>query len=783
MSSGVEAVMIKARGAEKRGDLAEAERLYHSVIDRFPNNARARKGLEQIAESRNAAATAADLPPEPLIQALTENYRRGDMANVAGQAEALLREYPRSVFVHNILSAAWLKLGQPARAEAALRRAIADGVHQPALFCNLGVALAALGRHADAVDAYEEAIALDPRHATARNNLGNALKAAGRKAEALEAYQAAVAIQPDYPDAWNNLGLLQAESGRSDEAERAYREALRLKPDHAAACNNLGNVLTDRGDLAGAEALYEKALASNPNYADAHYNLGNIHKRRGRITDANACYARAQAGGPGRVDAWTESGKALALEGRYDQALAALDKALAIDPADPAARMHRLFYKAHICDWSEAGSFDPADESLDTAASPWAWLSFEDDPANQLRRSRAWTGKMIQNQALALPSPAPTEDGKIRLGYFSADFHDHATMYLMAGLLRTHDRSRFEVHAFSFGERFDDAMRSAALDHVDSFTDIRDMPDRAVAELARAKGLDIAVDLKGYTKDSRASLFASRLAPVQIAYLGYPGSMGADFIDYMVSDAVVVPEAERAHYDEKQLLLPHSYQCNDDQRAVPAVTTTRGDFGLPEDAFVFCCFNQSYKIGPLEFAIWMRLLNDVEGSVLWLIHSNDWATENLRREAAARGVAPERLIFSAPLPHAEHLARHAHADLFLDTFAVNAHTTASDALWAGLPVATLAGRQFAARVAASLLQAVGLPELVTGSEADYEALCRDLAASPAKLADLRAGLADNRRTAPLFDTARHTRALEAGYAAVLERHRAGLAPDHLRVAE
>ena len=783
MSSGVEAVMIKARSAEKRGDLAEAERLYHSVLERFPNNGRARKGLDQIAENRSAAGMTADSPPEPTTQRLADIYRRGDMAQVAAEAEALLGQYPRSAFVHNILSAAWLKLGRPTQAEKALRRAIADGVRQPALYCNLGVALASLGRHGDAVDAYEHAIALDPRHASARNNLGNALKVAGRKAEALEAYRAAVAIEPNYPDAWNNLGLLLADSGRSEEAERAYGEALRLKPDHAAACNNLGNVLTDRGDLAGAAALYEKALAIDPEYADAHFNLGNIHKRKGRIAEANDRYARAQASGPGRVDAWTENGKALALEGRYDQAIAALDKALAIDPADPAARMHRLFYKAHICDWSEGQGFDPADESLDTAASPWALLSFQDDPANQLRRSRAWRSKMVKQQALGLPFPAPAEDGKIRLGYFSADFHDHATMYLMAGLLRTHDRSRFEIHAFSFGERFDDAMRGAALDHVDSFTDIRDMPDRAVAELARAKGLDIAVDLKGYTKDSRASLFACRLAPVQIAYLGYPGSMGADFIDYMVSDAVVVPEAERIHYDEKQLLLPRSYQCNDDQRALPETTTTRPDFGLPEDAFVFCCFNQSYKIGPREFAVWMRLLAQVEGSVLWLIHSNDWASENLRREAAARGIAPERLIFSAPLPHAEHLARHAHADLFLDTFAVNAHTTASDALWAGLPVATLAGRQFAARVAASLLHAVGLPELVTGSEADYEALCRDLATSPAKLAGLRARLAANRRTDPLFDTARHTRAIEVGYAAVLERHRAGLAPDHLTVAE
>lgn len=777
MSNSVEAVMIKARSAEKRGDLAEAERLYQSVLERFPMNARARKGLEQVAGSRETA----EAPPEPTIERIAALYRQGQMPQVTAEAEALLGQYPRSAFLHNILSAAWLTLGQPARAEEALRRALALDLRQPALYSNLGTALAALGRHEEAVEAYRSAIALDPRHATAQNNCGNSLKRLGRQDEALSAYRAAVAIQPDYPDAWNNLGLLLADLCRRDEARQAYDQVLRRAPDHAAAHNNLGNLLNDAGDLAGATACYEKALSIDPNYADAHYNLGNVLKRQGRVAEAQTSYERAQAGGA-RADVWAEQGKTLALEGRYDLAIAALDQALAIDPADPGARIHRLFYKAHICDWSEPDSFDPADERLDTATSPWAWLSFEDDPARQLRRSRAWARKMVNQPELGLPDPAPSADGKIRIGYFSADFHDHATMFLMAGALRSHDRERFEIHAFSFGEHHEDTMRGAALDHVDSFTDIRDMPDRAVAELARAKGIDVAVDLKGYTKDSRASLFAARLAPVQVAWLGYPGSMGAPFIDYMVSDAVVVPEAERAHYDEKQLLLPHSYQANDDQRAIPETATTRADFGLPEDGFVFACFNQSYKIGPREWAIWMRLLAQVEGSVLWLVRSNEWAVENLRCEAEVRGIAPDRLVFSAPTPHAEHLARHVHADLFLDTFAVNAHTTASDALWAGLPVATLAGRQFAARVAASLLHAVGLPELVATSEAGYEALCLDLATSPAKLAAIREKLAANRKTQPLFDTARHTRALEAAYSAALERHRQGLAPDHIAIS-
>lgn len=781
MSSGVEAVMIKARGAEKRGDLAEAERLYQSVLAKFPNNARARKGLDQLCDSRTQAGMSADAPPEPTIERLAGLYQSGQMPQVVTEAEALLADYPRSAFVHNLLSAAWLTLGQPAEAEAALGRALALDLRQPALFSNMGMALANQGRHAEACDAYREAIVLNPRHATAQNNLGNSLKEIGRKDEAVAAYRAAIAIEPNYPDAFNNLGLLLAGMGRGDEALAAYVEALKLKPDHAAACNNMGNLLVDRGDLPRAEAAYAKALAIDPAYSDAHYNLGNVYKRQGRMAEANSAYARAQQSSGGRADAWTEQGKALAMEGRYDEALAALERALALDPNDAAARMHKLFYQAHVCDWSGRDSVDLADPAFDKAISPWAWLSLEDDPARQLRRSRAWTAAMVKIAPFGLPEPAPA--AKIRLGYFSADFHDHATMYLMAGLLRSHDRSRFEVHAFSFGENYDDTMRSAALDHVDSFTDIRALSDPEVTELARAKGLDIAIDLKGYTNGMRASLFAGRLAPVQIAYLGYPGSMGAPFIDYMISDAVVVPETARIHYDEKQLLLPHSYQCNDDQRLVPATATTRAQFGLPEAGVVFACFNQSYKIGPREFALWMRLLAQVEGSVLWLVGTNDGAVANLRHAAEGHGVDPDRLVFSPALPHGEHLARHIHADLFLDTFAVGAHTTASDALWGGLPVVTLAGRQFAARVAASLLTAVGLPELIAADEAGYEALALDLAQDRTKRGAIRARLTAQLKTAPLFDTARHTRNVEAAYVAALDRHRAGLAPDHITISE
>ena len=294
------------------------------------------------------------------------------------------------------------------------------------------------------------------------------------------------------------------------------------------------------------------------------------------------------------------------------------------------------------------------------------------------------------------------------------------------------------------------------------------MADHAIADLARGHELDIAIDLKGYTRQSRPGLFALRLAPVQIAYLGYPGTMGADFIDYLIADPVVIPDGEKRFYTEKLLFLPNSYQPNDNRREIAQAGSSRADFGLPGDGFVFCCFNQNYKITPREFDIWMRLLGRVDGSVLWLLRSNEWAEANLRREARARGIDPDRLVFAGKLPHGEHLARHAHADLFLDTFNVNAHTTASDALWAGLPIVTRAGRQFAARVAASLLAAVGLPELIAGTDEAYEALALDLATDPDRLAAIRAKLAANRLSQPLFDTVGYTRDFEAALETVLE---------------
>ena len=377
---------------------------------------------------------------------------------------------------------------------------------------------------------------------------------------------------------------------------------------------------------------------------------------------------------------------------------------------------------------------------------------------------------------------APEPGERIRVGYFSADVHNHATMYLTLRLFERHDSERFAITLYSYGGKRDAAVDTRLAATPTRYRDVHALSDAEIVALARADGLDIAVDLNGYTKGARSGLFAARLAPVQINYLAFASTMGAPFIDYIVADPVLIPDSHRGYYTEAVITLPDSYQPTDETRPIAEDASSRRDHGLPEAGTVFCAFNANHKIQPRDFAIWMRLLGAVEGSVLWLLRSGDRAEANLMRAASAAGIDPARLVFAPRLPHLPHLARHRHADLFLDTFAYNAHTTASDALWAGLPLVTRIGEQFAARVAASILTAAGLPELITRSDAEYEALALALARDPARLAALRTKLAAGKASAPLFDSLRYTRHLEAAYEAAHKRRIDGKPPAPIRIA-
>ena len=618
------------------------------------------------------------------------------------------------------------------------------------LFNMLGAASHAIGLREEAIENYRKAVSIKPDYATGHNNLGVIYKDLGRFEDAIASLKTALRINPGYADSYYNLGIAFKDLGRHREAIESFKKALQINPDHAEAHNNLGSVFKYLNRHEAAKECLEKALRLKPENAEIHYNLAN----------------------------------ALQVLGQHKEAIGNYNKALEINPGLVSALAQKLYEEATICDWSELEDLKQAlsELGISTAAvPPFTLLSFEDAPEHHLKRAKNYAREKYSGWALPEIGRCQITPGRLRIGYFSADFHNHATMHLMARLFELHDKDRFSIHAYSYGPDRDDEMRERLIHAVDVFHDVRTLDDKEIAQLARKEGINIAVDLKGYTTDTRSGIFAYRAAPIQVNYLGYPGSMGAPFIDYIIADPTVIPEESGKFYSEKIIYLPHTYQVNDNTKEISEKAFAREELGLPEDGFVFCCFNNNYKIGPGEFAIWTRLLQKVEGSVLWLLKSNEWAEQNLKSEVQKRGVDPGRLVFAGRMGLAEHLARHRLADLFLDTFTYNAHTTASDALWAGLPVLTKAGRGFPARVAASLLTAIDLPELVTTTKEDYENLALELATNPQRLRGIKAKLAANRSTKPLFNSELFTEHLEQAYQNIHARYADKLQPATVRI--
>lgn len=654
------------------------------------------------------------------------------------------------------------------------------------------IALFRSGRHAAALKAARAMARQYPRALDAWNIRGAAARELGQLHEAEKSFGELERLAPDFAGAPYNVGLVLEGRGADDAAAKAYRRALALDADLAQAHNNLGALHLRHGDLAAALDHLQRAARLQPGWPEVHNTHGNALSRSGRIDEARAAYRRAIAARPGFALAHYNLGVLESENGDRSKAIEALRAALAMDPGNALARAMLLHALSQNCDWAamqDHAAFIPALGIEGAAVPPFIMLALEDDPERQLARSQNWARARsghIRPAAAATAAAAPAlrpaaRPERLRIGYFGADFHDHPGSRLMAGVLREHDRSRFEIHAISHGPPRTDRWRQMTRDSVDQFHDVHAWSDAKVHDHVRALRLDIAVERQGYTTDNRSDLLARRLAGVQISYLGYPSTMGASFIDYLIADHTVIPPHHSAHFSEKLIRMPHTYLPADNRLEISASATERADHGLPQGALVLCCFNNPYKITPRIFAIWMRVLASLDNAVLWLFAPDTAVQGNLRAAAAAQGVGAHRLIFAPRLANADHLARHAHADLLLDTAPCNAHTTASDALWAGLPVVTLAGEQFAARVAASLLNAVGLSELVTQTEADYEALIIDLARDTDRRLAIRARLADARMTAPLFDSALYTRHLEAGFDAAHTRFVKRLPPADISV--
>ncbi len=648
-----------------------------------------------------------------------------------------------------------------------------------------GNILRELRRHGEALTSFDRALSINPNYAKAWLNRGTTLNELKCYDEALASFDRALSINPDYAEAWSNRGNALGQLNRHDEALASFDRALSINPDYAEAWSDRGIIFSELKRHDEALANLNQALNIDPNYAEAWSNRGIVFSELKRHDEALANFDQALNINPDFAEAWSNRGNALGLLKRYDEALASFDRALAIESNMAYCFGDWLHAKMMLCDWHEIeDAFRMLLNKVNAgtkASNPFSFLAVPSSPIQQRQCAEIYVQDKFPGSTTPLCTNEKYSHSRIRVAYLSADFHNHATAYLMAGLFEAHDKARFETTAISFGPDAVDEMRARLSASFGRFIDVRNKNDREVALLLREMEIDIAIDLKGFTLDGRPGILAHRPAPVQVNYLGYPGTLGADYMDYILADRHVIPAEHQTYYAEKIVYLPDTYQVNDAGRSIAARTLTRAESKLPETGFVFCCFNNNYKIIPEVFDIWMRLLGRVKGSMLWLLESSVTTSRNLRHEAEQRGVAPERLVFAPRMRLDEHLARHRLADLFLDTLPINAHTTASDTLWAGLPVLTCAGNAFAGRVAASLLNAVGLPELVTGSLDEYEAMAFELATNSLKLLSLREKLARNRLTYPLFDTTLFTKHLESAYTKMWERQQSGLPPDHIYV--
>ncbi len=694
----------------QHGKLAEAEQIYRKALEEDPIHFDSWHMLGVIAIQAGMPSEAVDI----LSHAIS--IRRAD---------ALSR--------YN-LGIAFRDLGRMEEAISSFRKSIELKPGNADAHNNLGVALHNTGRTEEAATQYRKAIALQPSNADAHNNLGNILNGQGKFQEALHHLEQAVSIRPDFADAWNNLGNLLSSQGKSAQAIECYLKALDIHPAHLLAHNNLGAALIERKEYAAALRHLGKAIEISPDYVRAHYNLGVLFQEIGEPKKA--------------IDSFR--------------------KVLELDPQYHSARSYLLHELQRICDWKESGSLAAAVRSAvrDAPAternriSAFAFLAVPGaTPSEQRICAEKWAEVMYGHLQPENPEFSPERLKRLHIGYISADFREHPVSQLLSQVIELHDRSRFTISAYSYGVDDGSEMRKRVKNAFDNFVEIGDISIEEAAKKIRSDKVDILVDLTGYTTSSRTGILALRPAPVQMSYLGYPGTMGASFFDYLIADRFLVPEGSEGNYREDIAFLP-SYQAND-RKCPIGETPSRSSLGLPEEAFVFCCFNQTYKISPDIFGIWMNLLNEVPGSVLWLLASNAAAAENLKMEAGKRNITEDRIIFAQRESLEMHLARLQCADLFLDTLPYNAGTTASNALWAGLPVVTCPGETFASRMAGSLLTALEIPELIADSLEEYRSIALKIATDEHFRTAIRNRIRNHRDSAPLFDSASFTRNLES----------------------
>ena len=683
---------------------------------------------------------------------------------------------------------------------------------------NLAKALVDSGQILESIPYHIKAVELMPNNPDAWINYGKTVSSLKRYEEAIGHYDRALSLKQDYLEAWINKGIALHELKRYEEAIAHYDRALELSPDYVEAWTNKGAILHELKRYEEAIAHYDRALELSPDYVEAWTNKGAILHELKRYEEAIAHYDRALELSPDYVEAWTNKGISLKELKRYEEAIAHYDRALELRPDYVEALINKallldvlknhvdsaIFYLnafnnknidsyllglAHhqmmlVCNWTNYEKFvDQINTQIindKKGAEPFGYQGIAHSERLLLKCAKIYSRDKF-----------PARDGmkkehiraynKIRIGYLCGEFRMHATSILMTRVWELHEKSKFEIFAFDTGWDDRSVYRKRIMNSFDYYFDISRLPDSDVAKLIKDNQIDVLINLNGYFGQLRQGVFAYKPAPIQVNYLGFPGTLGAPYIDYLIADKIVLPETSKEFYTEKIVYLPNSYQANDNQREVAQKEFSRSELGLPENSFIFCCFNNSYKITPLTFKLWTKILSKVPNSILWLLVDNPVTKKNLINEACKFGIDSNRLVFTGRLTPAEHLARHSVADLFLDTLPYNAHTTCSDALWSHLPVITLVGNTFPGRVSASLLHAIGMPELITNSEEEYEALAIALATDPPRLKIIKKELENNRLTMPLFDSHLFTKNIEKAYIKMYERNQQNLPPDHITI--
>jgi protein O-GlcNAc transferase len=785
----------QALAAFQAGNVENAENLFKAVLRQQPRNVGALNLLGivltrvgKFAEAETYLRRAmqeqggSDVTLHNYALVLKALNRPAEAVQRFTQALAL---NPSSAETWNGRGKVYCDLQRFAEAKADFARAIQLDPSNAEAYFNEGKSLIALGCLEEAVAAFDRGLFLRPGAADAWFAHGNALRELGRYDNALNSYDRALALEPNFVFALNNRGAALLQLDRYEEALATCDRAIALAPGLALPHSNRASALVYLQRYAEALASCDRAISLDANHVEGWLARGSALTEFRRYQEAFDAYERALAVKPDLAEAWMGRGRIFADLRRYDEAFTAYDRAVTLKADLKYAPGGRLYTKLHLCDWTNLAAEEAqilaglGERTLPVV--PFILMALPSSAADQLQCARRYIGEQ-PNFAPIWRGEAYSHD-RIRVAYLSADFQEHPVAYLTAALFESHDASRFEVTGISFGGDSDAPLRRRIKGAFEHFIDVTQKSDQEIANLIREYEIDIAVDLMGFTEHNRVNVLARRAAPIQVNYLGYAGTMGARYIDYILADRTTIPEDQRVFYEEQVAWLPESFVVSDNRRYFTGNTPTRRECGLPEEAFVYCCFNSAFKITPTMFDIWMRLLKVVEGSVLWLRNSDALVMKNLRREAECRGVAPVRLIFAERTAlFADHLARQRQADLFLDTLPYNAHTTTNDALWAGLPVITCLGSTFAGRVAASLVKAAGLDELIATSLEEYEALALKLARDPVLLASIKDKLARNRDVCALFDIDRFRRHIEQAYTTMVDIQRSGKSPRSFRIS-